>query len=153
MTLEPVCSSVTDQPGHRSTTGRLVAEHARLLQTDGQPTRDYAITEVVHCKSKKEGGVQSALRECADRYLLRVLQHSPARLLVVLGRPARLAFRTLFNYPDDVRLSEPMEVAGRVRRVAFVSGPSAVRPKISKQLPAAELQMARDWLVGMNENT
>ena len=53
------------------------------------PSQDYAMTEVVHCKSKGEFGVSAAARTCADRHMDSVLRLSPA-LVVVLGqeRPA-----------------------------------------------------------------
>ena len=48
---------------------------------------DYALSEVVHCKSKVEGGVGKALKECSKKYLKRLLdiRISPAKVVVVLG--------------------------------------------------------------------
>lgn len=39
---------------------------------------DYALTELVHCRSGGERGVKEALSTCVDRYLERVLACSPA---------------------------------------------------------------------------
>jgi hypothetical protein len=47
-----------------------------------RPGHDYALTEVVHCKSARERGVSKALMPCATRYLEAVLAVSPARVIV-----------------------------------------------------------------------
>lgn len=46
------------------------------------PGIDYALTEVVHCKSTNEVGVPTASPECARRYLRRVLALSPSAVIV-----------------------------------------------------------------------
>jgi hypothetical protein len=124
-----------------------VCEQAEMiLGREPIPGQDYALTEAVHCKSASERGVGSALDTCADLYLRDVLALSPARLVVIVGRPSRMAFRRLFAYADDVLLSEPMEIAGLERRVAFIAGPRAVRSKVPRQLPDEVLEAARDWV-------
>lgn len=45
-----------------------------LLGPDPQPGIDYALTEVVHCKSSGNQGVTEARMECASRYLEPVLE-------------------------------------------------------------------------------
>ena len=47
---------------------------------------DYALTEVVRCKSRQERGVPEALGTCSSRYLARTLELSAARVF-----PRRLA--------------------------------------------------------------
>ncbi len=49
----------------------------------------YALSEVVHCKSKSETGVRKALNECSRKYLKELLRISPAKVVVVYGK-ARL---------------------------------------------------------------
>lgn len=61
-----------------------VRARARELIADAVPGRDYATTEVVHCKSTDEIGVASAAAECSKMHLDRVLAISPAR---VFNRP------------------------------------------------------------------
>ena len=46
---------------------------------------DYAMTEIVHCKSHSEIGVEEALETCADKYLDRILKLSKAKIVVCLG--------------------------------------------------------------------
>lgn len=53
-----------------------------------QPGIDYALTEVVHCKSKEEIGVLDALDTCVNRYLSGILAVSGARVVIVLGERA-----------------------------------------------------------------
>lgn len=128
---------------------RAVKEQSEVvLGREAVPGRDYALTEVVHCKSQREVGVAAAMTECVSRYLRRVLALSPARLLVVYGRPARNAIRSVYSYPDPGVLSPPLEIEGLARRVAFLGHPNARRSKYPKQLAGSNLADARSWLTG-----
>jgi hypothetical protein len=49
---------------------------------------DFAITAVVHCKSRKGTGVAEAAKECAEKYLSRIMQISPAKVIVAMGNLA-----------------------------------------------------------------
>ena len=62
-----------------------------------KPEIDFALTEVVHCKSQKERGVAEALHFCSDRYLERVLSISAAKVLIVYGRFAKDAVHRRFG--------------------------------------------------------
>ena len=64
-------------------------------------SRDYVMTEVVHCKSQKEHGVtRGCISHCGDRWFSQVLDSSicPAGLIVVSGVQAAIALRKVF--PD-----------------------------------------------------
>ena len=50
-----------------------------------KPGCDYALSEVVHCKSKKQEGAEEALTECRKKYLECLLDISPAKVVVVFG--------------------------------------------------------------------
>ena len=51
---------------------------------------DYVMTEMVHCKSFNEIGVPQALRHCTDKWLGKILEISPAKLIFIAGvKPAR----------------------------------------------------------------
>lgn len=56
-------------------------------------SRDYVMTEVVHCKSHKEFGVNEALSVCVNKWFLPMIKGSAARLVVVSGTPAGLAVK------------------------------------------------------------
>jgi len=51
---------------------------------------DFAITEVVHCKSRKEEGVKKATSvECSNLYLDKILNLSNAKVIIIIGSVAR----------------------------------------------------------------
>lgn len=60
---------------------------ARVLLDTHSPTpgKDYAITEIVHCKSVSEIGVQEAMETCTDKYLDRIIKLSNAKVIICLG--------------------------------------------------------------------
>ena len=49
---------------------------------------DYAMTEIVHCKSKGEKGVKKARLTCKDKFLERILEISQAELIIISGKHA-----------------------------------------------------------------
>ncbi|WP_336031150.1 hypothetical protein [Geodermatophilus sp. FMUSA9-8] len=105
-----------------------------LLGPGATPERDYCMTEVVHCKSKKEIGVDRAVNFCARMHLDRVVGLSQAPLVVVLGAKARkrvmslwglpAAFGTAASLADDPRQSLAVRtLGGSPRLVAFLPHP------------------------------
>lgn len=93
-----------------------------LLERDVDDGVDYALTEVVHCKSRGETGVGEALRECASRYLQRVLELSEAKVIVILGKQAKKAVREEFSIPDGSMFG-PLEIGKRQRYTVFLPHP------------------------------
>ena len=53
------------------------------------PGDDYAIAEIVRCKSKAERGVIAATDECINNYLDRTIELSGAKIIVCLGEKVR----------------------------------------------------------------
>ena len=76
---------------------------------------DYALTEVVHCKSHKEAGVTRARNHCADMWLNQVLEASPATVVVVLGDQAHRAFTHIGVDPLEFWWPRETYIAGRSR--------------------------------------
>jgi uracil-DNA glycosylase len=69
---------------------RRAAELMGVDESEVRPGVDYALTEVVHCKSGEEAGVTTAsVKECGSRYFDRILEQSPARVVLVMGSAAR----------------------------------------------------------------
>jgi uracil-DNA glycosylase len=66
-----------------------IRARARELLPDALPGEDYAITEVVHCKSEHEVGVHEAAQTCYDMHMKSVFAASRAEVVVVLGKVAR----------------------------------------------------------------
>jgi len=66
--------------------------HARgmeLLGDNAHPHFNYAITEIVHCKSKDAKGVEAASPMCIEMWLDKIFQTSPAPVVVALGSKVR----------------------------------------------------------------
>ncbi len=82
---------------------------AELLGREPVPGHDYALTEIVHCKSRSEAGVKQATRPCVDRYLERLLDLSEAKLLVVIGAPAQKEIRRHLALRGEDRYYSPTE--------------------------------------------
>ena len=69
--------------------------HLRAVEILGEncnPTENYALTEVVKCKSKAEVGVPEASSKCIDQWMQKVMEIAPTNLVVVIGAPARNNF-------------------------------------------------------------
>jgi len=96
-----------------------------------EPGVDFALTEVVHCKSRGEIGVEEAKDLCATRYLERVLAISVARVFVVLGKTAREVVQHHIFRGLEPTLAQPLigplDIADVPRMVAFLPHPSARR--------------------------
>ena len=118
-----------------------------LLEREVHPGVDYALTEIVHCKSKAEHGVVEAQQQCAERYLQRILAASNAAVIVVLGQPARRAIEAKFGIPRNVSMSGPIACCGRERVFTFLPHSNAWENKtFSKCLSDQELQVVRAFL-------
>lgn len=119
---------------------------SELLDRPAQPGKDYALTEVVHCKSSGERGVATALDECTNRYLRRVLAVAHAQVIVVLGRTAEWAVRSKFDITDSLGISGPVTIAGRRRHIAFLPHPNARKARTFASCMPAELERLRSVL-------
>lgn len=86
---------------------------------------DFAITEIVKCKSKNEIGVKEALDECLDKFFLKTLDLSNAKILIVLGKPAKLSFCSYFQLSENSYLVENFEINGKTRDIIFLPHPSS----------------------------
>lgn len=82
---------------------QLVAHILGKTEAQVSAIDDYVMTEIVHCKSTYEEGVISARRKCKDKYLERILELSPAKLIFVVGKNAALDMHSLFpgQFPND----------------------------------------------------
>jgi hypothetical protein len=99
--------------------------------------KDFALTEVVHCKSRDEIGVREATEECAGRHLDAVMRLSPARVIVILGR---VAGRVL----GAVEIGRPIEreLHGKRRWIVTLPHPNAHQRRTFAALCVPE-QLAR----------
>lgn len=101
------------------------ARATEILGRDAAPGADFALTELVHCKSTGETGVAAAHQTCARRWLDLVLQASGAKIIVLLGRQAR--DHCVARWKLDKGQSAYFGVAtpGRERAVIILPHPNA----------------------------
>jgi hypothetical protein len=73
------------QPTWKNTHDRAV----ELIGNNAHPHHNYAITEIVHCKSKDAKGVAEASTFCIEKWMGPIFTSSPARVVVLLGSKVR----------------------------------------------------------------
>jgi hypothetical protein len=100
-----------------------------LLGRPAVPGVDYALVEVVRCKSLDEIGVPEARKTCSDRYLRRTVKASGATVVVTLGEKARPTVEAMFGGPPRYGTSGPTRVGGRDRYFASLGHPTSGDPK------------------------
>lgn len=98
-----------------------------LLGRPADPAVDYAMTEVVHCKSRRERGVARAATLCASLHLKRIIAASPAALVVVVGSKARDELRPLWDLPEDFGSRETLGVHEWANLIPLALGRSGGR--------------------------
>lgn len=99
----------TTPPVHRDKGTRFwFAARARageLLERPAVAGTDFALTEVVHCKSLAEAGVAGAYATCVQTWLRPVLSAAAARVIVLFGGYAKRAFGDVYGielgFADD----------------------------------------------------
>jgi hypothetical protein len=88
------------------------------------PGIDYALTEIVHCKSKSEKtGVTRALPTCTKLHFESIMNVAAARVIVALGK-AREHVRSLYKISDSPGIAAEITIGGRPRLVAFLGHPT-----------------------------
>ena len=113
------------------------------------PGVDFAMTEVVHCKSKAETGVKSALRACAARWLDDVMRESAAKVVVLLGRQAEEVCTERWGMGSGRGAHFGVALAGRNRAAVVLPHPNAREPRRLAQHVAPEgLRRLRAILAG-----
>jgi hypothetical protein len=114
---------------------------------DLEPGVDYALTEVVRCKSWSEKGVSRAVEVCVPNYLETTLELSPAVVVVALGAHAQRALSDMFKV-DAARGVAPINIAGSDRLLTFLPHPNArgVPKSFAKNLTPHQLRRLRSRL-------
>ena len=121
-----------------------------ILHRDVEPGVDYALTEVVRCKSLGEHGVAEALQTCSQRYLKQTLEASGARVVVVLGRHAAKAMLDVMEISSDPRVQERVQIGRKERAVAFLPHPNAREPRtFAKTVTRKQLAQLRALLADL----
>lgn len=114
-----------------------------------RPGRDYALTELVHCKSPKEIGVPEAAKTCGDRYLRPILETSAARVIIGIGAHARRGLVAHLRL-SSVDGAQQMQIGGRDRLIVFLPAPNAHGgPKtFAGKLSPSDLIAVQRWVAG-----
>ncbi|MCL4408085.1 MAG: uracil-DNA glycosylase family protein [Thermotogae bacterium] len=115
------------------------------------PGTDYAMTEVVHCKSPHEYGVSEACRICSQRYLSSVISLSPAKVIIILGSTAKGVFNSYYNISTDEnhKLIGPIQIENGERYIVFLPHPNSFKPhKLSTNLSLKEIEILRQFVKG-----
>ena len=108
------------------------------------PGIDYALTEIVHCKSEHEVGVVEAMQTCADLHFENVMSVAAARVVIVVGSIAR---RQIFGTAEPEGLVE-REMGGKPRLLTCLSHPAAFGDgkKFASRYSANDVQRLADRL-------
>jgi uracil-DNA glycosylase len=136
-------------PGHVVNYWRSIRARARELipERPVKPGRDYAITEIVHCKSKSQVGVAEAYDECVDRHFETVMKVSGARVFVAVGS---FAWRRFLGEGVTPPASPAVGVYGEQERaLVFLPHPSSfIGPKsLAKRYSTPDLERLRQLVV------
>ena len=132
--------------GHNVPYWSSIRARAHELMPSAVPGTDYAITEVVHCKSKGEEGVLEAAQTCYGTHMASVFSVSAAPVVVVLGKVAR---EQLLGAGAEIPSSPlEMELGGRARSVVFLPHPNARgdEKSLAAHYSAADLDKLRALL-------
>ncbi len=95
-----------------------------LLDRPAIPGDDYAITDIVHCKSKRAVGVREALDFCVNRYLAEILQSAKARVLIAVG-PARRPVGNLLFGGVASKSPQQVSVGGTAKVLVSMGSPGS----------------------------
>ncbi|MBV9027847.1 MAG: hypothetical protein JO311_04470 [Candidatus Eremiobacteraeota bacterium] len=120
-----------------------IRARARELIPGAKPGEDYAITEVVHCKSRGEIGVQEAVQTCYHVHMGNVFAVSPAEVVVALGKVAQVAL--LSDRENSPGSPCKMRLGDKDRIVFFLPHPNRTGPKksLAAHYSSEALNMAR----------
>ena len=86
---------------------------------------DFALTEVVHCKSLQERGVWEARFHCGRLWMESVLEQSAAKVVVLLGRHAKDVCSELWSLQSHRSVDFGVDIGGKERGVVILPHPNA----------------------------
>lgn len=117
---------------------------AAILGRQPTPGADYALTEMVHCKSNDELGVRDAVVLCASQWMPPIVAHSNAVVLVLLGQHAHQAASALWGIDPGRTVHLGLSIGGRVRALVLLPHTNArgLR-KIDNHVAPSDLETLR----------
>src|SRR5574344_2843407 len=125
---------------HWSSIRKTVAKLYGRSVDDVIPGVDYAMTEIVHCKTTETFCKNKPYSECTDRYLDKLVGVSGAKVILVVGGVASRIVRRRYHIAKDKnRIKKDVEINGRKFDFIFIADPSSLFPrKIEKIHETAE---------------
>ena len=118
-----------------------------ILNREAIPGEDFALTELVHCKSRGEQGVREALPACSEMWLAPVMKRSAASIVILLGSQARDACTRLWQLDSRRSVHFDVPIAGQRRAIVVLPHPNAFKQKTLKaNTSASERQRLRSLL-------
>ena len=125
--------------------------HAQARRAYGRTVSmgsDYAITEVVHCKSKKELNVETCRETCWNLWMPSILRVSKANVLMLLGKHATDWFESSYCSFNGSRVIEDIHVCGKIRTIVTLPHPTSWEPlkKMDELLTTEEMEIIRKRL-------
>ena len=120
---------------------------SEILGRPAKQGKDFALTELVHCKSTGEKGVRRAHLTCAGHWLDRVLQVSGAVIIVILGAQARDHCAARWGLDKTQPVHYGVATPGRERAVVILPHPNARgKRKVADCISDDDLEKLRDLL-------
>lgn len=107
--------------------------------------KDYALTEIVHCKSIGEKGVHEAMETCVDKYLDRIIKITKAKIIICLGEKASNTIKNRYQIETTGKFFENPTVD---KVFLFLPHPNAhVERKLNKILTQDELEKVKNKFI------
>ena len=114
------------------------ARAGEMLGRRAVPGTDFALTELVHCKSPRQEGVAKAHLTCARRWIDHVMQASGADIVVLVGQHARDHCVARWGLDKTERVNFGVSVGGKERAVVILPHPNARQQRKVKALVTPE---------------
>ena len=125
------------------------ARAREILGRDATPGIDFALTEVVHCKSRQEEGVAAAVDTCTGMWLGPILALSDARVVVLLGKRAQEPCSKAWGLDVSQPAHFGVVLGGRERAVVLLPHPNAfARKTVAARVSEDHLKKLRGWVRG-----
>ena len=97
----------------------------KLLQYESVPGKDYALTEIVRCKSQKELGVEKATNTCSENFLNKTLSLTSAKILIVVGNKAKAVIEKKIGVKAPFGSTQRVQFDGIEKIFLFIPHPNS----------------------------
>jgi uracil-DNA glycosylase len=118
------------------------------------PGDDYAIAEIVRCKSKSERGVKAATHECVENYLDHTIEFSGAKIIICLGKKVKSVIEDkykpqIISPKSDDKENEicQIQIGSRKIMLLFLPHPNARQERNVYKIFGDKLNLIRNSLL------